>query len=58
MEINTKYKEVLIYVHDNGYTMYLKDWTGEGPKKQGVKIAKTLDEIKKILGENLISLKD
>ena len=54
----TTYREVTVYVSDNGYSIHFKDYRGESSSKQGFKVAKTLDEVKKILAENLMTLKD
>lgn len=55
--IETKYLEATIYVTDNGYTIRLRDYRGPSDLNQGIYVAKTLDEVKKILQKNFISLK-
>lgn len=56
--METKYKEVRIWVADNGYTVSFKEYVGNVDLKQGYKVACTLDEVKKILEDNLLELKD
>ncbi len=55
MKEETKYKRVDIYVNANGFTLYFRDYVG--PFEEGFKtsfVAKTLDEVKKIMDQKLI----
>lgn len=58
MEKETKYREASVYATDNGYSVVFRDYRGPTPKKLGIKVAKTLDELKKILKDNFIDLVD
>lgn len=52
------YKEAKVFVTDNGYTVYLSNHEGEFDGKQGFKVCKTLDEVKKVFQSNLKPLID
>lgn len=53
----TAFKKVHVIVTSNGYTVYFEDYKGN-PSSKDYFVAKTLDEVKKILQENLIPFKD
>lgn len=59
MENEGKYKVARIEVADNGYWINLNDYKGvKIPMKSGIKVAKTIEELAKILKSNLITLVD
>lgn len=58
MEKETKYREAKIWVHDNGYYVGFSNYRGKSPSKEGTKVAKTLEDVHKILKDNLIGLVD
>lgn len=52
---DTKFKKATVNVTDNGYTVFFSDHTS--PYGEGWYVAKTLDEVKKILATHFIRLK-